>query len=143
DVLWRGGSWSSSFSPSQGNQGSGVIRLRKVLPMKSVVELLCVMCCSTVQRPYVCMFVCLRVTGSSSYRTTGAKLGKGQNPRIGGGAGILVFLRGSRENLLIQSGWINWKRMLAYVTGSVDEQLLLRNEYFITENRILRNQIKD
>jgi HTH-like domain len=32
--------------------------------------------------------------------------------------------------------------MLAYVTGSVDEQLLLRNEYLITENRILRNQIK-
>jgi putative transposase len=31
--------------------------------------------------------------------------------------------------------------MLAYVTGSVDEQLL-RNEYLITENRILRNQIK-
>jgi len=37
---------------------------------------------------------------------------------------------------------MNWKRMLAYVTGSVDEQLLLRNEYLITENRILRNQIK-
>ena len=32
--------------------------------------------------------------------------------------------------------------MLAYVTGSVDEELLLRNEYLITENRILRNQIK-
>jgi putative transposase len=32
--------------------------------------------------------------------------------------------------------------MLAYVTGSVDEQLLLRNEYLVTENRILRNQIK-
>jgi len=31
---------------------------------------------------------------------------------------------------------------LAYITGSVDEELLLRNEYLVTENRILRNQIK-
>jgi putative transposase len=37
---------------------------------------------------------------------------------------------------------MNWKRMLAYVTGSVDEELLARNEYLVTENRILRNQIK-
>ena len=37
---------------------------------------------------------------------------------------------------------MNWKQMLAYVTGSVDQELLLRNEYLITENRILRNQIK-
>jgi putative transposase len=37
---------------------------------------------------------------------------------------------------------MNWKRMLAYVTGSVDEELLARNEYLITENRILRGQIK-
>jgi len=32
--------------------------------------------------------------------------------------------------------------MLAYVTGSVDEELRLRNEYLVTENRILRDQIK-
>jgi len=44
--------------------------------------------------------------------------------------------------LLIHFGPMNWKRMLVYVTGSVDEQLLLRNEYLITENRILRNQIQ-
>ena len=37
---------------------------------------------------------------------------------------------------------MNWKRMLAYVTGSADQELLLRNKYLITENRILRNQIK-
>ena len=37
---------------------------------------------------------------------------------------------------------MSWKRMLAYVTGSVDEELLLRNEYLVTENRLLRNQIK-
>src|SRR5450755_4639145 len=37
---------------------------------------------------------------------------------------------------------MSWKRMLACVTGSVDEELLARNEYLVTENRILRGQIK-
>jgi len=37
---------------------------------------------------------------------------------------------------------MNWKRLLAYITGSVDQELLLRNEYLATENRILRNQVK-
>src|SRR5262249_2177023 len=31
--------------------------------------------------------------------------------------------------------------LLAYITGTVDQELLLRNEYLVTENRILRNQI--
>jgi hypothetical protein len=34
-----------------------------------------------------------------------------------------------------------WKRMLAYITGSVNESLLRRIEYLLEENRILRNQI--
>jgi putative transposase len=37
---------------------------------------------------------------------------------------------------------MGWKRLLAYITGSVDQELLLRNEYLITENRVLRSQIK-
>jgi transposase InsO family protein len=37
---------------------------------------------------------------------------------------------------------MDWKTMLVYITGSVDEQLRLRNEYLVTENRILCNQIK-
>ena len=37
---------------------------------------------------------------------------------------------------------MNWMRLLAYLTGSVDQELLLRNEYLATENRILRNQLK-
>ena len=36
---------------------------------------------------------------------------------------------------------MNWKQLLAYITGTVDQELLLRNAYLITENRILRNQI--
>jgi putative transposase len=37
---------------------------------------------------------------------------------------------------------MDWKTLLAYITGSVDQHLLLRNEYLVTENRILRSQIK-
>ncbi len=36
---------------------------------------------------------------------------------------------------------MDWKILLAYITGSVDQELLLRNEYVVTENRILRQQI--
>lgn len=34
-----------------------------------------------------------------------------------------------------------WKRMLAYVTGEIEESLLQRVEYLIEENRVLRKQI--
>jgi Homeodomain-like domain len=36
---------------------------------------------------------------------------------------------------------MDWKSLLAYITGSVAQELLLRNEYPVTENRILRQQI--
>ncbi len=36
---------------------------------------------------------------------------------------------------------MDWKHLLAYITGTVDQELLLRNEYLVTENRLLRNQI--
>ena len=37
---------------------------------------------------------------------------------------------------------MEWKKLLAYITGSVDQELLLRNEYLVTENRLLRNQLQ-
>src|SRR5438552_1031902 len=37
---------------------------------------------------------------------------------------------------------MDWQTLLAYITGTVDQELLLRNEYLVTENRILRHQIK-
>jgi len=37
---------------------------------------------------------------------------------------------------------MSWKTLLAYITGTVDEELLLRNEYLATENRILRSQMQ-
>ena len=36
---------------------------------------------------------------------------------------------------------MDWKTLLVYITGTVDQELLLRNEYLVTENRILRHQI--
>ena len=35
---------------------------------------------------------------------------------------------------------MDWTRILACITGSVDQELLLRNEYLAAENRILRAQ---
>ena len=35
-----------------------------------------------------------------------------------------------------------WAQLLGYVTGTVDQELLLRNEYLTAENRILKAQIK-
>ena len=37
---------------------------------------------------------------------------------------------------------MDWKNLLAYISGSVDEELLLKNEYLVAENRILRAQIE-
>jgi hypothetical protein len=37
---------------------------------------------------------------------------------------------------------MDWKRLLAYITGTVDQELLLRNAYLVIENRILRNQLQ-
>jgi putative transposase len=34
-----------------------------------------------------------------------------------------------------------WARMLGYVTGTVDQELLARNEYLTAENRILKAQL--
>ena len=34
-----------------------------------------------------------------------------------------------------------WARTLAYITGTVDQELLVRNEYLAAENRILKAQI--
>ena len=43
---------------------------------------------------------------------------------------------------MVQFVGMNWKRLLAYLTGSVDQEMQLRNGYLATENRILRDQLK-
>ncbi|MSO22251.1 MAG: hypothetical protein EXQ58_03130 [Acidobacteria bacterium] len=37
---------------------------------------------------------------------------------------------------------MDWPRLLAYITGTVDQELLLLNEYLAAENRILKGQIR-
>ena len=37
---------------------------------------------------------------------------------------------------------MDWKPLLAYITGTVDQELLVRNEDLVTENRMLRHQCK-
>ena len=37
---------------------------------------------------------------------------------------------------------MNWARILAYVTGTVDQELLARTEYLAAENQILKAQLK-
>jgi putative transposase len=37
---------------------------------------------------------------------------------------------------------MEWARILAYITGTVDQELLLRNEYLAAENRILRPDVR-
>ena len=33
---------------------------------------------------------------------------------------------------------MDWVSILTYITGTVDQELLLRNEYLVVENRILK-----
>ena len=37
---------------------------------------------------------------------------------------------------------MDWARILAYVTGTVDQELLARNEYLAAENRIIKAHLK-
>jgi putative transposase len=36
---------------------------------------------------------------------------------------------------------MGWNQLLAYMTGSVGQELLLRNEYLVAENRLLWQQM--
>ena len=38
---------------------------------------------------------------------------------------------------------MDWARILAYVTGTVDQELLARNEYLAAANRILKAQLQE
>src|SRR6202047_4801474 len=52
---------------------------------------------------------------------------------------------GDRRRPLIggqKGGTMEWARILAYITGTVDQELLLRNEYLVAENQILKSQLK-
>ena len=36
---------------------------------------------------------------------------------------------------------MDWTTLLAYITGSVDQELLRRHEYLVMENRLLRHRV--
>jgi hypothetical protein len=46
-----------------------------------------------------------------------------------------------RDNSRGKGTVMDWTRILAYVTGTVDQELLARNEYLAAENRILKSQL--
>jgi hypothetical protein len=46
-----------------------------------------------------------------------------------------------RDNSRGKGTVTDWTRILAYVTGTVDQELLARNEYLAAENRILKSQL--
>ena len=50
--------------------------------------------------------------------------------------------RRSRRVGVGQGAVTDWARILAYVTGTVDQELLARNEYLAVENRIMKAQLK-
>lgn len=37
----------------------------------------------------------------------------------------------------------DWKRLLVHMIGSADQELLLRRAYVVTENHLLRQQIRE
>jgi putative transposase len=41
----------------------------------------------------------------------------------------------------VKGEFMDWAHILAYTTGTVDQELLRRNEYLAAENRILRAQL--
>src|SRR5262245_37968280 len=53
-----------------------------------------------------------------------------------------AYSRQGRAEQMAGDRRMDWKTLLAYITGTVDQELLVRNEYLVTENRILRHQLK-
>jgi putative transposase len=62
---------------------------------------------------------------------------------IAGAGGVSVhFWAIATTGDLRKEAVMDWARILTYVTRTVDQELLARNEYLATENRILKDQLK-
>src|SRR5262252_1945699 len=48
---------------------------------------------------------------------------------------------GGYHELSVMRDRFHWARLLTFVTGLVNQELLLRNEYLVAENRILRARL--
>lgn len=55
---------------------------------------------------------------------------------------MTIHLHGCNVFAFNRRDRMGWERLLVWVTGRVDEQLRLKVEYFATENRILRGQVR-
>ena len=49
---------------------------------------------------------------------------------------------GNQLRIGSRGGRMDWVRLLPFVTGMVDQELLARNEYLAAENRILKARLK-
>jgi len=88
-----------------------------------------------------------RLRGVGSLRTFSQKI---ENSRVSGEmsprrrlAGChpvhsLGAINGANRGWAGMGGLMDWARVLAYVTGTVDQELLLGNEYLAAENSILK-----
>src|SRR5215471_19134560 len=59
---------------------------------------------------------------------------------LAGGAGYDFW--GKQSRIGRRGGRMDWARILAFVTGMTDQELLTRNEYLVAENRILKAKLK-
>src|SRR4030095_11033174 len=90
----------------------------------------------------------LRVHQQSYGQKTRTRLDRGSyDPAIAGSSSCFQlchapYLPPVCEETVEGDRRMDWKTLLVYITGSVDDELLLRNEYLVTENRILRKQLK-
>src|SRR5215831_14133257 len=63
------------------------------------------------------------------------------SPALGLSSTPLLLILSVKRDAESKGETMDWKHLLAYITGTVDQELLLRNEYLVTENRMLRKQI--
>src|SRR5215471_13638742 len=62
-------------------------------------------------------------------------------PRDVAACGPYGVCAGGYHDLSVMRDRFHWARLLAFVSGLVNQELLLRNEYLAAENRILRAQL--
>jgi hypothetical protein len=76
---------------------------------------------------------------------TAARTGGYPQPAWRCRASVVTLLRsimGRRLRIGGEGKRMEWTRILAHITGTVDQELMLRNEYLIAENRILKAQLQ-
>jgi hypothetical protein len=71
------------------------------------------------------------LVSGSSFRCNFIEIPLGERPSF------LFF-----EDAEFRGGFMDWKRILTYLSGSINEALLSHIEYLVAENRIFRGQIK-